>query len=88
MFDHLFVFYKKYGKEGVYVRLAASHAMSNGFFEWSLQDGRTIILPNLSPLAFEPMIVIQNFGTIVIESMVGFTEKGATVLTPLKLDWM
>lgn len=80
--------YRKYGKEGVYVRLAASHAMSNGLVEWSLQDGRTVISPNLSPLAFEPMIVIQNFGTIVIESMVGFTQKGANVLTPLKLDWM
>jgi len=83
-----FGIYKKYGKEGAYVRLSASHAMSNGFFEWSLQDGRTIISPNLSPLAFEPMIVIQNFGTIVIESMVEFTRKGANVLTPYKLDWM
>jgi Xaa-Pro aminopeptidase len=79
--------YEKYGKDA-YIGLSDSHGMSTGFAEWSLRDNRTIIIPNLSPLAFEPMFVILNVGTIVIESMVGFTNKGAEVLTPYKLDWM
>jgi Xaa-Pro aminopeptidase len=74
--------------EDAYLNFAGSHAMSTGFVEWSLEDGRTVLEPNLSPLAFEPMIVILDFGTIVIESMVAITEKGIEVLTPLELDWM
>jgi ABC-type proline/glycine betaine transport system permease subunit len=34
------------------------------------------------------MIVILDLGTIVIESMVAITGKGAEVLTPLEVDWM
>jgi Xaa-Pro aminopeptidase len=79
--------YEKYGK-AAYLGFGGSHGMSTGFAEWSLRDGRTVVTPNLSPLAFEPMIVILNFGTVVIESMVAITQKGAEVLTPLKLDWM
>ena len=80
--------YKKYGKEGAYVGFWVSHGMSTGFGEWGLGRGDTILEPNISPLAFEPMIVILNFGTVVIESMVAITQKGSEVLTPLKVDWM
>jgi Xaa-Pro aminopeptidase len=76
-----------YGK-GAYVRFAGSHALATGFAEWSLEDGRTVLEPNLSPLAFEPMIVIFDVGTIVIESMVAITEKGSEVLTAFEVDWM
>jgi Xaa-Pro aminopeptidase len=79
--------HERYGGD-VYLNFACSHAMSTGFAEWSLLDGRTVLEPNLSPLAFEPMVVILDFGTIVIESMVAITEKGVEVLTPLELDWM
>ncbi len=34
------------------------------------------------------MITILDFGISVIESMIGITDKGAEVLTPLELDWM
>ena len=78
---------KMYGK-GAYVRFAGSHALATGFAEWSLEDGWTILEPNLSPLAFEPMIVILDVGTIVIESMVAITEKGSEVLTHFEVDWM
>ena len=78
---------ERYG-EGAYLRFAGSHALSTGFAEWSLEDGRTVLEPNLSPLAFEPMIVILDVGTVVIESMVAITEKGAEVLTPFEVDWM
>lgn len=80
--------YRKYGDEGAYINLALSHGMSTGYHEWSLTDGRTVISPRLSPLAFEPMISIMDFGIVLIESMVSFTRKGAEVLTPLKLEWM
>jgi Xaa-Pro dipeptidase len=79
--------YERYG-EGAYVRFAGSHALATGYAEWSLEDGRTVLTSNLSPLAFEPMIVILDLGTIVIESMVAITGKGAEVLTPLEVDWM
>jgi len=78
---------EKYG-DRAYVRFTGSHALATGFAEWSLEDGRTVLSPNLTPLAFEPMIVILGFGIVVIESMVAMTGKGAEVLTPLKLDWM
>jgi Xaa-Pro dipeptidase len=78
---------KRYG-EGAYLHFAGSHALSTGFAEWSLEDGRTVLEQNLSPLAFEPMIVILDVGTVVIESMVAITEKGAEVLTPFEVDWM
>lgn len=80
--------YEKYRRKGAFMSFSVSHGVSTGFFEWSLDDNRTIISPNLSPLAFEPMIVILGVGTIVIESMVEITQKGAEVLTPLSLDWM
>ena len=32
--------------------------------------------------------LILGFGTVVIESMVAITRKGAEVLTPLGVDWM
>jgi Xaa-Pro aminopeptidase len=78
---------EKYG-DRAYVRFTGSHALATGFAEWGLEDGRTVLTPNLTPLAFEPMIVILGFGIVVIESMVAITGKGAEVLTPLKLDWM
>lgn len=80
-------FYERYG-EGSYIQLSAGHAMSTGFAEWTLEDGVTLLEPNLSPLAFEPMITMLDFGTIVIESMVAITGKGNEVLTPLEVDWM
>jgi Xaa-Pro aminopeptidase len=80
-------FYERYG-EGTYIQLSAGHAMSTGFAEWTLEDGVTVLEPDLSPLAFEPMITMLDFGTIVIESMVAVTEKGNEVLTPLEVDWM
>jgi Xaa-Pro aminopeptidase len=80
--------YEKYGREGAYVGFWVSHGMSTGFGEWGIGRGGTVLTPNISPLAFEPMIVILNFGTVVIESMIAITKKGSEVLTPLKLDWM
>jgi Xaa-Pro dipeptidase len=78
---------ERYG-EGAYLRFAGSHALSTGYAEWSLEDGKTVLEPNISPLAFEPMIVILDVGTVVIESMVAITEKGVEVLTPFEVDWM
>jgi len=80
--------YEKYRGKGAFMSFSVSHGLSTGFLEWSLDDNRTTISPNLSPLAFEPMIVILGLGTIVIESMIAITQKGAEVLTPLKLDYM
>lgn len=62
--------------ERAYVRFAGSNALATGFAERSLEDGRTALPPNLSPLAFEQMIVIIGFGIVVNESMVAMTGKG------------
>lgn len=75
-------------KGKIYMDLAAGHGMSTGFAEWRPNDGDTVLTKNISPLAFEPMITILDFGISVIESMIGITDKGAEVLTPLELDWM
>lgn len=75
-------------KGEIYMDLAAGHGMSTGFAEWRPNDGETVLAENISPLAFEPMITILDFGISVIESMIAITSKGSENLTPLKLDWM